>query len=288
MSFTVAKEFMAVAVNNGAKTTMAKKGTLTLKKAAPAKKAGSGIFQKKKAPAPAKKSAPAGGRGTAAERQLWLPNTQPPEWLDGSMIGDRGFDPLGLGKPVEYYLFELDALEQNDPVNKSGNVFASLTPDTAAVSEDSLQPYNEVFDIQRFRECELIHGRWAMLGVMGAIVAELNTGVSWVDAGKVELEGSQYLGYGLPFDLTTLIIIEVVIMGYVEAARNSELDLEKRCYPGGAFDPLNLAEDPDRAVQLKTAEIKHARLAMLAFLGFTFQAGFTGTTSPVENLSFLN
>ena len=43
-----------------------------------------------------------------------------------------------------------------------------------------LQPYNEVFDIQRFRECELIHGRWCMLATLGAFVAELNTGVSWV------------------------------------------------------------------------------------------------------------
>jgi hypothetical protein len=33
---------------------------------------------------------------------LWLPNTERPAWLDGSLPGDRGFDPLGLSKPVEY------------------------------------------------------------------------------------------------------------------------------------------------------------------------------------------
>ena len=43
-----------------------------------------------------------------------------------------------------------------------------------------VQPYNEVFDVQRFRECELIHGRWCMMATLGAVVAELNTGVSWV------------------------------------------------------------------------------------------------------------
>jgi light-harvesting complex II chlorophyll a/b binding protein 4 len=84
------------AVANGAKVTMmAKKGTLTLKKPSLpsfAKKPA------KAAPAPKKVSTP--NRGSAAERQLWLPNTQPPEWLDGSMIGDRGFDPLGLAKPA--------------------------------------------------------------------------------------------------------------------------------------------------------------------------------------------
>lgn len=33
---------------------------------------------------------------------LWLPNTTRPAWLDGSLPGDRGFDPLGLSKPAEY------------------------------------------------------------------------------------------------------------------------------------------------------------------------------------------
>ena len=33
---------------------------------------------------------------------LWLPNTTRPEWLDGSLPGDRGFDPLGLSKPDDY------------------------------------------------------------------------------------------------------------------------------------------------------------------------------------------
>jgi light-harvesting complex II chlorophyll a/b binding protein 4 len=291
------------AISNGAKVYMAKKGTLTLKKpslpnpfkkaapapkATPAPKAAPRTAIKKSKPAPVTRSAPAPGRGSAAERKLWLPNTQAPEWLDGSMIGDRGFDPLGLGKPVEYLQFELDALDQNTDNNPAGGILGTLTPDPTTVSEDTLQPYNEVFDIQRFRECEIIHGRWCMLATLGAIVAELNTGVSWVDAGKVELEGAQYLGLNIPFDLSTLVLIEVVLMGYIEVARNSTLDPEARCYPGGVFDPLNLAAEPERAVQLKTAEIKHCRLAMIAFLGFAVQAGFTDSTSPLENLSFLN
>ena len=38
--------------------------------------------------------------------------------------------------------------------------------------------------------------------------------------------------------------------------------------PGGYFDPLGLASgDDDRAFKLKTAEMKHGRLAMIAFLG---------------------
>ena len=41
-------------------------------------------------------------RLAAAGEDLWLPNTTRPPWLDGSLPGDRGFDPLGLAKPTEY------------------------------------------------------------------------------------------------------------------------------------------------------------------------------------------
>lgn len=62
--------------------------------------------------------------------------------------------------------------------------------------------FAQVFGLQRFRECELIHGRWAMLATLGVIVAEATTGVAWQDAGKVELDGASYLGLGLPFTVT--------------------------------------------------------------------------------------
>jgi Chlorophyll A-B binding protein len=34
----------------------------------------------------------------ATARPLWLPGMTAPSHLDGSMAGDFGFDPLGLGK----------------------------------------------------------------------------------------------------------------------------------------------------------------------------------------------
>lgn len=150
-------------------------------------------------------------------------------------------------------------------------------PERDVVDVNPFQPYSEVFGIQRFRENELIHGRWAMLACLGVFVAEGTTGVSWVDAGKVELDGSSYLGLSLPFDIVQLIWIEAILVGGAEIYRNAELDPELRVYPGGPFDPLGLASgDEEKAFKLKTAEIKHGRLAMVAFLGFSVQAAATG------------
>lgn len=140
-----------------------------------------------------------------------------------------------------------------------------------------LQTVMQVFGIQRFRECELIHGRWAMLACLGCLWAELQTGVSWVDAGKVELDGAQYFNFPLPFSITQLVWIEVILVGGAEIYRNREQDTERRCYPGGYFDPLGLASgDETKARRLKEAELKHGRLAMVAFFGYGTQALSTG------------
>ncbi|KIY95232.1 Chlorophyll a-b binding protein CP29 [Monoraphidium neglectum] len=110
---------------------------------------------------------------------LWLPNTSRPAWLDGSLPGDRGFDPLGLSKPAGFVQIAVDDNDINAAKNFKGDVEGAAAVVTDQVSEVALSPYSEVFGLQRFRETELIHGRWAMLGVLGALVAEGATGVKW-------------------------------------------------------------------------------------------------------------
>ncbi|CAI9275181.1 unnamed protein product [Lactuca saligna] len=43
------------------------------------------------------------------ERPIWFPGSTPPEWLDGSLPGDFGFDPLGLGSDPETLRWNVQA-----------------------------------------------------------------------------------------------------------------------------------------------------------------------------------
>lgn len=157
------------------------------------------------------------------------------------MVGNYGYDPLGLGK----------------------------------------EPSN----LTRFQEAELINGRWAMLGVMGMLGVEALGYGNWMESPLWAVEGGQptYLGYTIPLDLKTLAIIEVFAIGGAEARRFGETDPEKRCYPGGAFDPVGLSKDPEKFAELKLKEVKNGRLAMFAFVGFVSQYAAT-KTGPVANL----
>ncbi|KAK9908191.1 hypothetical protein WJX75_003991 [Coccomyxa subellipsoidea] len=137
-----------------------KGGTKQLKKAtAPAKKAIATPI-KKAVPKTSVGTQRVGKRkGSGGGDALWLPNTERPAWLDGSLPGDRGFDPLKLSAPTEFLQVGIDQLDQNKAVNKAGAIVGKFAAPKSKISDTALQPYDEVFGLQRFRETELIHGR---------------------------------------------------------------------------------------------------------------------------------
>jgi len=151
---------------------------------------------------------------------------------------------------------------------------------------DPLSLGEEPKSLARFREAELINGRWAMLGVAGVLAVEILGQGDWYSAPLWAVNGGNatWFGVEIPFDINTLALIEFVLMAGVEAKRNEETDPVKRCYPGGAFDPLGWSKDASKFEELKLKEVKNGRLAMMAFLGFVAQHAAVGGT-PLSNLS---
>ncbi|KAM1641967.1 hypothetical protein ACFX2K_011969 [Malus domestica] len=195
-------------------------------------------------------------RAAAADpdRPLWFPGSTPPPWLDGSLPGDFGFDPLGLS---------------SDP--------------------DSLK-WNQQAELVHCRWA-MLGAAGIFIPEFLTKIGILNT-PSWYTAGEqeyftdtttlfvVELvligwaEGRRWADIIKPGSVNTDPIFP-----------NNKLTGTDVGYPGGLwFDPLGWGSgSPEKIKELRTKEIKNGRLAMLAVMGAWFQHIYTGT-GPIDNL----
>merc|ERR1711920_268215 len=155
-----------------------------------------------------------------------------------------------------------------------------LTNITGSYGFDPLGLGSTPTNLARFQEAELIHCRWAMLGVAGSLAVELFGFGNWYDAPLASQQ--TYFGLTMPFKLQDLVAIELLLMAAVEARRLNETSLEKKLYPG--FDLIGVTKDPVKFESMKIKEIKNGRLAMISFLGFIAQHAATQKT-PLTNLT---
>uniref|UniRef100_A0A7S3E1H4 Chlorophyll a-b binding protein, chloroplastic n=1 Tax=Chloropicon laureae TaxID=464258 RepID=A0A7S3E1H4_9CHLO len=165
---------------------------------------------------------------------------------------------------------------------------------------DPLELGTEPEQLKWFVQAELLHARFAMLGVVGILVPEILTkagfdwpgaGVNWVDAATFQYDA----------DSKVYFVIQLFLMHWVEIRRYQDMQKEgsvaqdpifkkyklpegaKSGYPGGVFDPFGWTtrNGGKNFEELKLKEIKNGRLAMFSFVGFWLQYLCTGK-GPID------
>lgn len=203
---------------------------------------------------------PVAGRRTsvkvnAVKSSPWLPGSPSPAYLDGSLPGDFGFDPLKLGEDPEALKWYQQAELQNGRWAMLG-VAGILGPEIAT-----------------------------KIGISWP-----GAGVPWYDAGKFDYFAPSSTLTGIEI----LLFAWVEARRWQDMQKpgsanqdpifsgNSLPSGNEPGYPGGIFDPFGWSKGDLKSLKVK--EIKNGRLAMLAFLGFVAQYAKTGAT-PLANLS---
>lgn len=187
------------------------------------------------------------------------------------------------------------------PAHLTGELPGDYGFDIAGLSKDPVA-------FEKYFNFEILHGRWAMLASLGVIFPELidQLGIVhfvepvWWKVGYAKLQGDTLDYLGIPgFHIAggqgvlVIAICQALLMVGPEYARYCGIKALEPLgiylpgdinYPGGLlFDPLGLSKDPVAFEELKVKEIKNARLAMVAWIGFYLQAALTGK-GPIQNL----
>jgi len=228
------------------------------KKVAPAKKVVAAPAKKVVAKAKAKAApvktggSPSANAWANAGPSIALPYSKAPATLDGSMLGDFGFDPLGFSTvPTGAWFL--------------GEAFGS--------------------NLNYYREAELIHGRIAQVAVVGFIWPGLFgtlPGNEWtgVDAysNTNPLEAfSQAPGLALLQIFLFMSWLEFRRIRIIQEEGTNYVPGDLRIGQGaGRYNPFGLNYSPEEYEEKRLQELKHCRLAMIGVFGLWAQAQASG------------
>jgi len=195
-----------------------------------------------------------------SERSKAIPFLPRPINLDGSMVGDVGFDPMYL---------------------------SSIPKDFSGFIQPPQWEEKGIPTLYWMREAELKHGRVCMLAWFGWLAADGAFGFPLRFPGEiysVENIPNSYAAHdalvsqgSMGFLLFAVGFIEFCTGSVLVEVAKGESDREAGDYK---LDPLNFLKDKseEEVNRMKLRELKNARLAMLAFAGVVTQSGLSEAT----------
>ena len=195
------------------------------------------------------------------ERSKALPFLPRPINLDGSMVGDVGFDP--------FYLSSI-------PKNFAGFIQPPQWEETEGIPT-----------LYWMREAEIKHGRVCMLAWFGWIATDGGFGFPLRFPGaiySIENVPTSYDAHDLMvaqgsmgFLLSAIALIEFCTGAVLVEVSKGESDREAGDF---GLDPLWYlkGKSEEEVNRMKLRELKNARLAMLAFAGVVTQSGLSDAT----------
>ncbi len=181
-----------------------------------------------------------------------LPLTKAPYTLDGSLVGDVGFDPFGFSTIKTGSQFLGDAFEDN---------------------------------LKWYREAELMHGRIAMMAALGFVFPGLIgtlPGNEWTGVDAYSYTNPLEALYKAPGLAIQQIFCFMAIMEFFRIKRLQE---KGASYEAGDFgwgqgegrwNPYKFNYTPEEYKEKQLQELKNGRLAMMGVLGLYLQANASG------------
>ncbi|CAM9768601.1 unnamed protein product, partial [Chrysoparadoxa australica] len=184
-------------------------------------------------------------------RSKAIPFMPQPAKLDGTMVGDVGFDPLGLSA------IDFD--------------FSTLIVPPAASQRNS---DTKISTLYWMREAELKHGRVAMLAVLGWVMVDLGLrfpGAKYAGLDAISAHDAMVATGNMKVMLHFIGLLELIGgVAIYQAANGSGREPGDFC-----LDPLGLSYSAKKKASYQLSELKNGRLAMLAFGGIATQAVLT-------------
>jgi len=192
-----------------------------------------------------------------------------PPYLDGSLEGDVGFDPLCLAAYSWPVFMEKGTYLLGDTTPGLILNLPDLSTERRHKVFNELSAEEQKQAVLWMREAELKHARLAMLAALGWPLGELSNWGFLHEFGDLNGRTPSLFNGGL---LEVFAPFWFVFLGAASYVELTSIDAGIGANGDYKFDPLGMGAGKESEMRLK--ELKNGRLAMMAITGFAVQEFF--------------